>query len=282
MSASDLDKDLLVNVASYAGAPVVAATMVAVSTGDLVVTTALAGTALAGFVQSAIGARFKNRAERLVTELVERIDTIEDEVHRLLAKERLNTESGQDLALQGYLLAGTSSGENRISQIISILTNGLTADQLDHARTKILLNLFAELDEVDVVVLQSFIGSGEFKETHHEVLKDAHNPWNKINLQDALVKDYRPTTEEVKKAEEATPRHVIFKSRLNHLIALGLVGPKNWEHSTDMAITELGSLLLQEIGVTAERVRADGIIVTSAALFVELRQERVELRRLNH
>ena len=169
---------------------------------------------------------------------------------KYVLKNQLVNEEFADLIEEGFRQASRSLSDERRSYIASLIVNGLTSDHIKFSEAKHLLRILSEINDVEVVWLRFFReptieGDEQFRDSHKEVLEPVM----------ALVSSTRETRD----------KHALRGSYMEHLAQLGLL---DREYETDMhtglpefdrfsgamkildyQLTELGMLLLREIGL---------------------------------
>jgi hypothetical protein len=125
--------------------------------------------------------------------------------------------------------------DERLEYLASVVDFGLRQEELDHFKIKRLLKIFAEINDAEVIILESYCYSSiadgrEFKDKH-------------LNI-------FNPPEDSDKQSEE---HEAMLKNYISNLINLGLVGSNDFLGSSHMLITRLGIMLLEEIGVWQDR-----------------------------
>ena len=171
-------------------------------------------------------------------------------------KEKVETkmleEKSIDLMEDGFLQAARALSEERIEHIASLLKSSLTDEDLEHIAYKRLLSLLGELNDLEVLILQSYSGSitqqQEFRRKHQGIVTGP-------------VVHLGSSREEVDK-------HAIHEAHKTNLARLGLLKIRfqrprqgqspEFDEKTGMMkasgyeITSLGRLLLRGIDQSEE------------------------------
>lgn len=87
---------------------------------------------------------------------------------------KMKTKEFEDLIQDGALQASRALSRERLEYIASLLKNSLNEEELEHIENKKLLSLLGELNDAEIIWLQSFLPipfrSDEFIEKHEKVL----------------------------------------------------------------------------------------------------------------
>ena len=93
---------------------------------------------------------------------------------RRIEEHELKTEEFTDLLEDALGQASRALSKERLEYIASLLKNSLTNEELEHIENKKLLSLLGELNDAEIIWLQSFLPSPyvseEFLEKHEKVL----------------------------------------------------------------------------------------------------------------
>lgn len=186
-----------------------------------------------------------DRLEKFLRILDEKVKDVDSD--RL--RRRFDEEQFVDLLEDGMLHASRALTENRREYIASVIEGGIKDEELEAEKKKILLRLLSELNDTEVIMLQSYGVHPEhrddFFERHQNVLIPPH-----------------PTMES---DNEEFEDQAIFDAQKVHLERLGLLRrrfkktPKGkmpeFDNRTGMIkaqgyeITALGRLLLSSVGL---------------------------------
>ena len=124
----------------------------------------------------------------------------------------------------------------RLEYLASILEKSLTEEQIKHLQTKRLLSILGEINDVEVIVLQSY----ELKKQRGRNFKEIH----KNIFESELITR--------KSSEDEKEQNAMLQNYRNHLVNLGLVGLTNSSDSSTLWLTMLGAMLLKQIGLEEE------------------------------
>lgn len=152
-----------------------------------------------------------------------------------VVQQKMRTEEFTDLLEDGVIQASRALSEERKGYIASLLKNSLTDDELRHMQDKRLLELLGQINDAEVLLLQSHTRKTrydkEFQERHKSIL---HPPAAHMNA-----------------AQEVIDQAAMHKQFLSHLISLELLERLNSSYQ----VTELGRLLLRRIDVLGAEER---------------------------
>jgi hypothetical protein len=206
------------------------------------------GAGLAAELVSVVVPNYKQeRYEKWVYELERRVEALEGE-QRERAQQRVSSPEFADLFEDATRQAVRSLSEDRIKQLSNLLLSGLTDMEMDHARRKRLLDLFSQINDVEVLLLQGLAlypgDSHEFWEQHPELF---------------------PEPFYFGSSQETVDKGIVFESYRRHLTDLWLLKsryqkpmsnkPVEFDFNTGSIkssgheVTGLGRLLLHEIGL---------------------------------
>lgn len=121
----------------------------------------------------------------------------------------------------------------KLEYLASILEKSLKEEQIKHLQTKRLLSIFGEINDIEVIILQSYDLNKQkdkkFKEKHRNIFQNEFITTNS--------------------SEEVKEQNAMFQQYKNHLINLGLIGTTNSVSSSTLYLTKLGGMLLKKIGL---------------------------------
>ena len=190
-----------------------------------------------------------DRIAKFAADLDQRLSLVEE--GRL--ESQIENEEFTDLIEEGIRQASRSLSDERRGYIASIIANGLSSDRISHAESRHLMRLLGEINDIEVIWLRfhlepRVIGDEVFRKTHEETLTP-------IPRYPGSLKDIRD-------------KAALQESYKEHLAQLGMIEPR---YETDMqtkmpkfnevsgamqvwyhSLTELGRLLLEEIGLSEE------------------------------
>ena len=194
-----------------------------------------------------IGSLIPNQRIDRIFSLLKTLESKIDEKERAKVEKRMLEEKSIDLMEDGFMQAARALSEERIEYIASLLKNSLTNEDLEHIAYKRLLFLLGELNDIEVFILKSHLGSiaeqQEFQRKHQDVL--------------AVPRVYLGAP------QEQVDEHAIYETYEANLVRLGLLSirfeePEQGElpeldAETGMLkaqgydMTSLGKLLLRSI-----------------------------------
>lgn len=186
-----------------------------------------------------------DRLEQFLKILEEKVKDVDSK--RL--HERFNQEEFVDLLEDGMLRASRALSEERKRYIASIVENGIKEERFESIQKKLILNLLSELNDVEIVMLQSYgihpDERDEYFGKHENVL--------------------RPPMATFGSASEVIDDKAVFDAQKSHLERLGLLRLRfkkprkgelpEFDDKTGMVkaqgyeVTSLGRLLLRSIGL---------------------------------
>ena len=194
-----------------------------------------------------IGSLIPDQRIDRIASLLKILESKIDEEDKDKVEKRMLEEKSIDLMEDGFMQAARALSEERIEYIASLLKNSLTNEDLEHIAYKRLLSLLGELNDIEVLILTSRLGSiaeqQEFRRKHQDVL--------------AIPPFYLGAP------QEQVDKHAIYETYEANLVRLGLLSlwfeePEQgklpeFDAETGMLkahgyyITSLGKLLLRSI-----------------------------------
>jgi hypothetical protein len=116
-----------------------------------------------------------------------------------------------------------------LANLASVLEKSLTDEQIKYLQTKRLLSILSELNDVEVIILQSYgyMNPTEFRDQHKSI------------FQNAVIHDGTS-----QKEQEENAMYINYR---DNLINLGLIGPHRLGES-QLFLTQLGKMLLKILG----------------------------------
>jgi len=186
-----------------------------------------------------------DRLEKFLLILEERVKDVDSEV----LKKRFGKEEFIDLLEDGMIHASRALSDERKEYIASVIENGIKEENLDAIQKKLILNLLAELNDAEIIMLQSYgihpNERNEYFEKHKNVLTP---PQATLGSSPDVIDD-----------------KAIYDAQKSHLERLGLLRRRfkkprrgelpEFDDKTGMVkaqgyeITSLGRLLLRNIGL---------------------------------
>ncbi|MGD9730541.1 MAG: hypothetical protein AB7U45_00055 [Desulfamplus sp.] len=190
----------------------------------------------------------------------QRIDRINDfllilenkieETQRETAKIKFQNEKFIDILEDSMVQASRALSSERKEYIASIVSNGISDEEVEHIQKKLLLNILNELSDTEIIVLQGYgLPPGEdreYFEKHKEIL---------------LPPIVTMRTRDQNGIDDKT----LYDAQRNHLVRMNLIVPKykslkkgetpefdaatGTMKSQGYKVTSLGRLLLRNIGL---------------------------------
>jgi hypothetical protein len=150
-----------------------------------------------------------------------------------IVKQRLHTPTPEflDIFEDCISQAFRAVSDDRLENLASVLEKSLTDEQIKYLQTKRLLSILSELNDVEVIILQSYgymnPNTSEFRDQHKSIFQNA-------------VIHHSGSEEE----QEENAMYINYK---DHLINLGLIGPHR-SGGSQLYLTQLGNMLLKILG----------------------------------
>lgn len=205
----------------------------------------IVGPLMAEIVGHVIPNQRLDRLEKFLKILEAKAENVEE---RKL-KERFKEEEFVDLLEDGMLHASRALSDERKEYIASIIEAGIKEDEFEAIQKKFILNLLSEMNDAEVIMLQSYSihpqDREEYFDKHRNVLT--------------------PPMATLGSSPEVIDDKAVFDAQKNHLERLGLLRARfkkprkgewpEFDDKTGMAkaqgyeITSLGRLLLRSIGL---------------------------------
>lgn len=187
-----------------------------------------AGGAIAEIVNYSIPNTRMHRVEDYLKWLAQRLNTLEEET----LKARLASPENVDLLEEGARQAARALSDERIERLARLVAEGISSAAIPYVESRRVLCLLEELDDLEVVVLSSFLHKNahdaEFRTKHESIL--------------------HPKPEHLGSSMPELDADTIHQAGRNWLLRLGLL--KNDRNHSE--ITPLGRLLLRRIGLAEE------------------------------
>lgn len=206
-----------------------------------------AGTLLSELVENVIPNQRLERLSLYIGELDKKISKIPSEKIDLLIK----SEFFIDLIEESFVQASRAFTDERRTYIAAIVTNGITDNSIELQDSKYLLKILQELNDIEIIWLRyysntSITGDSEFRKKHENILTGITvyiNSEKEIQQKASLQENYKLHLERLGlvrnhiKTDKKTSRPEVDRITENFKI----------RHTI---ITELGKLLLEQIGLT--------------------------------
>lgn len=185
---------------------------------------------IGSIVSEAIGTLIPNqRLDRVVeflTKLELEVTSLDLQMRRF--RSSMQTPEGLDLIEEGLIQASRAVTLERKERLARLVGRSLTAEQLNYAESRKLLNIYRELTDPELIWLiyygnPSTLGCNDITEKNPDI--------------------FRPASQEIGAPQEERDRGAIQESYKNTLLRLGLIREK--ERFTHL--TQLGRLMLRYI-----------------------------------
>ena len=185
----------------------------------------------------------RQRTDRIVTylrDLEARLEILEKR-----PDEAANSEERVDLIEEGAFQAARATSDGRITQIATLVANGLVGEDARFVRRKRLSSLLGELDDDELILLNAYgqsYGTGDY------------NVWDSVD---------RPDPSHMQSTTEEIDAEKLYEAGRDHLLRLGLLR-KNYSRASrgeqpefdarkgdfkhNVEISYLGRMLLRAIG----------------------------------
>ena len=182
-----------------------------------------------------------DRIAKLVHSLAKRIRILELEQAHVRAQ--ITDEEFTDLVEEGLRQAARSLSDERRDYLASIIARSLSSDDISYQESKHLMRLLGEINDVEVIWLVSYFHTDmrrqdakSFHETHKDLLSPQRAFWGTSQAQlDKLT------------LQESYKQHL---AQLYLLVGIPEYNPiDDKPRIRRYEITELGKLLLREIGI---------------------------------
>jgi len=205
----------------------------------------IVGPLMAEIVGHVIPNQRLDRLEKFLLILEEKVKGVDSKV----LKKRSGKEEFVDLLEDGMIHASRALSDERKEYIASVIENGIKEENLDVIQKKLILNLLSELNDAEIIMLQSYSihpnERNEYFEKHKNVLT--------------------PPPAILGSSPDVIDDQAIYDAQKSHLERLGLLRRRfkkprrgelpEFDDKTGMVkaqgyeITSLGRLLLRNIGL---------------------------------
>jgi hypothetical protein len=175
-------------------------------------------------------------------------------------EQRFHTPEFLDIFEDCVSQTGRAVTDDRLENLASVLEKSLTDEQIKHLQTKRLLSILSELNDVEVIILQSYgyMNPTEFRDQHKSI------------FQNAVI---HHTASEEEKEENA-----MYINYTDNLINLGLIGP-NRSGGSQLYLTQLGNMLLKILGRSETVELVIGTTVNPVTAMQTAKQEFSKIER---
>ncbi|MFM7574748.1 MAG: hypothetical protein ACKO4S_16700 [Snowella sp.] len=169
----------------------------------------------------------QSRVEKLLKILSSKICNMSEKE----VEQRFHTPEFLDIFEDCISQAVRAVSDDRLENLASVLEKSLTDEQIKYLQNKRLLSILSELNDVEVIILQSYgymnPNTSEFRDQHKSI------------FQNAVI--HGDTSQ---KEQEENAMYINYR---DHLINLGLIGPHRLGES-QLFLTQLGKMLLKILG----------------------------------
>jgi hypothetical protein len=202
-----------------------------------------------------------------------------------LAQEKWNTEEFLDIFEDAVMQTVRCINPKRLEYIAAVLKKSLTEDEIDYQTNKKILEIFGELNDIEIVVLQSYDMKPSLLRVHRiRGVEGSQSEDNKLEEECYYKKfhevhgnifDGVENEDETQKSE----REVMLRNYQAHLINLGLIGPEMHSDHSSLFLTSLGGMLLESIGVKRDIESTIGTQITPLKALDYFREAKGDLQR---
>lgn len=153
-------------------------------------------------------------------------------------KRKFNSPEFADIFEDVIYQAVRALSNERLEYLASILEKSLTEEQIKHFQTSRLLSILGEINDVEVIILQSY----ELKKQRDKNFKERHK---NIFKHEFVTR---------KSSNDEREHNAMLQNYKNHLVNLGLIGLTDSSSSSTLYLTTLGAMLLKKIGLEEEPI----------------------------
>jgi hypothetical protein len=168
----------------------------------------------------------QDRIEKLLQKFFSRICNMNEEE----IKQKWDTPEFLDIFEDCMNQGIRAISDERLEYLASVLEKSLTEEQLQHHQTKRLLSILAELNDAEIIILQSY----GFRNPRESDFRRQH---------EAI---FQYTVIQQGASEEEQEGHAMYNNFEHHLINSGLIGLSS-SGSSQLHLTLLGKMLLKLI-----------------------------------
>ena len=205
----------------------------------------IAGPLVAEVINNFIPNQRIDRISKFVKCLDERLSGLEKQ----LLENNFNDPYFIDLLEDGFWSAARAISEERINYITSIVVDGISEDKQKNMEAKRFIQILAELNDIEVIILRSYLMHYQEDQDFHEKHKDI----------------LAPPVSRMGSSDEEVGKSVMYNSYKQNLVKLNLLKPNfkrpkrgeipEFDEKTGMMkasgyeITFLGRMLLVHVGL---------------------------------
>ena len=214
------------------------------------------------------------RIDKLLNKLSLRVSDIEDEQ----LKQKFNSDDFTDIFEEVLAQSIKAHSDQRLEYLASILEDGIRQEQIEFLQVKRLLEILDEINDVEVILLQSYEEKNQSNIFGRKNLEEKNqNDSEEFRRKHSSVFD----TSKIN-PEKASEHKVMLNNYTSHLINLGLIG-KLHSARPQLHITKLGVMLLKKIGVKHDQEMLTGEPINAIdainSAIDELEQKEKRIRR---
>jgi outer membrane murein-binding lipoprotein Lpp len=200
-----------------------------------------------GLLAEMVGAVIPNQRLDRIASFAMILDAKLATLDRDVVEQRMRTEEFADLLEDGLRQASRSLSDERRRYIASVLKNSLASDELKHLETKRMLELLGELNDLEIIILESengfYAAADPFRQVHKEALSHPYESARSTAEARDKVAVYESYRAKLRRLDLLRPEYEMPRDR---------TGPQ-FDHRTGTLlarrdrVTDLGSLLLRVI-----------------------------------
>ena len=172
--------------------------------------------------------------------------------------------------------AARALSNERLEYLASVLEKSLTEEQMRHLKTKRLLSMLEEINDVEIIILKYFDWHSCicFGYSPPQYFMDEYNPFEEkhnktIEYLNGNTRGYCDPPPN----EYDIEQYALHENYKNNLINLGLIGYRTHSSSSNPRITKLGDMLLKVIGFENKFKRDFGEPVNPFKISEEVSEE---------
>lgn len=207
------------------------------------------GALLAEIIDNTIPNQRIDRLTRYVEQLEHKLSVAEKNI----IEDNLKKQECIALIEQGFIHASQATTDERRKYIASIVANGMSSEHIEHVNSKYLLNILAELNDIEILWLRFFLNPGmntdnEFRDKHSDVFEPIPTHFNSSDSdfdKSALQDSYK----------EHLERLGLIRSKIRFDRKSGLPEYDTFSGKPKISsreTTHLGKMLLREIDLFEE------------------------------
>ena len=148
-------------------------------------------------------------------------------------KQKFHSPEFADIFEDVIYQAVRAISDERLEYLASILEKSLTEEQIKHLQIKRLLSIFGEINDIEIIILQSY----ELEKQRDESFQEIHKN---------IFKHEYVTS---KSSQDEREQNAMLQNYKDHLVNLGLIGLTHSSSNSTLFLTPLGGMLLKKIGL---------------------------------